>query len=73
MEFFIGRFREDYYGPMSNGTLVAMLIIAILMWYGWEHFLRAWDIGDSSIDIELPIWPGKLIVVIAFISLELRY
>ena len=54
------------------GTLVAMLIIAILMWYGWEHFLRAWDIGDSSIDIELPIWPGKLIVVIAFISLELR-
>ena len=42
------------------------------MKYGWEHFLRAWDIGDSSIDIELPIWPGKLIVVIAFISLELR-
>ena len=48
-----------------------MLIIAILMWYGWEHFLRAWDIGDSSIDIELPIWPGKLIVVM-FTSLELR-
>ena len=49
-----------------------MWIIAVLCWYGWEHFVRAWVIGDSSIDIEIPIWPGKLIVVIAFISLELR-
>ena len=73
MEFFLGRFSGSLLWSLEViGTLVAMLIIAILMWYGWEHFLRAWDIGDSSIDIELPIWPGKLIVVIAFISLELR-
>ena len=73
MEFFIGRFSGRLLWTLEVvGTLVAMLIIAILIWYGWEHFLRAWDIGDSSIDIELPIWPGKLIVVIAFISLELR-
>ena len=73
MEFFIGRFSGRLLWTLEViGTLVAMLIIAILMWYGWEHFLRAWDIGDSSIDIELPIWPGKLIVVIAFISLEQR-
>ena len=69
MEFFIGRFSGRLLWTLEViGTLVAMLIIAILMWYGWEHFLRAWDIGDSSIDIELPIWPGKLIVVIVYKS-----
>ena len=23
--------------------------------------MRAWEIGDSTIDIELPIWPSKLL------------
>ncbi len=73
MEFFIGRFSGRLLWFLEViGTLVAMFIIVILAWYGYEHFVRAWVIGDSSIDIELPIWPGKLIVVIAFISLELR-
>mgnify|MGYP001161035421 FL=1 len=73
MEFFIGRFSGRLLWVLEViGTLVAMWIIAVLCWYGWEHFVRAWVIGDSSIDIEIPIWPGKLIVVIAFISLELR-
>ena len=40
------------------GTLVAMWIIAVLTIYGWDHFVRAWVIGDSSIDIQIPIWPG---------------
>ncbi len=73
MEFFIGRFSGRLLWVLEViGTLVAMGIIAILAWYGYEHFVRAWLIGDSSIDIELPIWPGKFIVVVAFISLELR-
>ena len=73
MEFFIGRFEGRLLWSLETiGTLVAMGIIAILAWYGYEHFVRAWVIGDSSIDIQLPIWPGKIIVVIAFISLELR-
>ena len=40
-------FFEDCYGPRGNGTLVAMLIIAILMWYGWEHL--GLDIGDTQL------------------------
>lgn len=73
MEFFIGRFSGRLlWGLEIVGTLIAMFVIAVLAWYGYTHFLRAWNIGDSSIDIQLAIWPGKLVVVIAFISLQLR-
>lgn len=73
MEFFIGRFSGRLlWGLEIIGTLIAMFVIVVLAWYGYTHFLRAWNIGDSSIDIQLVIWPGKLVVVIAFISLQLR-
>lgn len=73
MELFISRFSgRSLWIVEALGTLIAMWIIAVLALYGWEHFMRAWVIGDSSIDIQIPIWPGKLVVVVAFISLELR-
>ncbi len=48
------------------GTLVMMWIIAILMIYGYEHFLRAFELGDSTIDGDYPLWPSKLVVPVAF-------
>jgi len=54
------------------GTLVALFIISVLIWYGYDHFLRAWQLGDSTIDAELPVWPSKLVVPIAFALLWLR-
>ena len=54
------------------GTLVALLIVLFLMYFGYEHFLRAWEIGDSTIDIQLPIWPSKLLVPFAFALLAFR-
>jgi len=54
------------------GTLVALFIIGVLIWYGYGHFLRAWQLGDSTIDAELPVWPSKLVVPIAFALLWLR-
>jgi len=54
------------------GTLVALCIIAVLIWYGYGHFLRAWTLGDSTIDAELPVWPSKLVVPVAFALLWLR-
>ena len=54
------------------GTLVALFIIAVLIWYGYGHFLRAWTLGDSTIDAELPVWPSKLVVPVAFGLLWLR-
>lgn len=48
------------------GTLIAMCIIGVLIWYGWDHFLRSYQLGDSTIDAEYPVWPSKLLVPIAF-------
>ena len=74
MELLIGRFEGRVRWLLEIiGTLIAMFTIAVLAWYAYAHFLRAWEIGDSSMDIELPISPGKLVVVIAFISLMIRF
>lgn len=54
------------------GTVVALAVIAVLIWYGWGHFLRAYQLGDSTIDAQLPVWPSKLLVPIAFALLWLR-
>jgi len=48
------------------GTLVTMWIIAVLLIYGYDHFLRAFEIGDSTIDGNYPLWPSKLVVPVAF-------
>ncbi len=74
MELIIGRFhgRTQWFLEII-GMLIAVFIIAVLMYYSYAHFLRAWNIGDSSIDLELPIWPSKLIVPFAFAMLLGRF
>lgn len=54
------------------GTVVAMIIIGILTVYGYEHFLRAYEIGDSTIDGDFILWPSKLVVPVAFVLLMVR-
>lgn len=67
MEILIGRFRGRALWAMESfGLLVALFIIAVLIWYGWGHFLRSYQLGDSTIDAEYPVWPSKLLVPIAF-------
>lgn len=41
---------------------VALVIITVLIDSTYLNFLRAWELGDSTIDINLPIWPTKLLV-----------
>ena len=53
-------------------TAATILIISILTYYSFKHFQRAWTIGDSTIDIQLPTWPSKLMIPIAFATLTLR-
>ena len=73
MEIILGRMqgRLLYFFEII-GTLVAISVVAILMVFAWDHFMRAWEIGDSTIDIELPIWPSKLLVPFAFLVLLVR-
>ncbi|MFT5657007.1 MAG: C4-dicarboxylate transporter DctQ subunit [Gammaproteobacteria bacterium] len=54
-------------------SVVLMLAITLVLIFGsFMHFLRAYQIGDSSIDINLPIWPAKLVVPVALSILALR-
>jgi C4-dicarboxylate transporter DctQ subunit len=54
------------------GVAVSIVITAILIPYSYNHFWRSWSFGDSTIDIELPTWPGKLIVPVMLSILLVR-
>lgn len=67
MEILIGNLRGRWIWAFEIfGTLVAMGIIGVLVWYGWGHFLRSYQLGDTTIDAQFPVWPSKLLVPIAF-------
>ena len=53
-------------------TLLMLAITVVLIVGSYYHFLRAWDIGDSSFDINLPTWPAKLVVPVMLTVLALR-
>lgn len=54
-------------------TLASLAIIAVLCRYSFDHFWRAWENGDSTIDINLPVWPSKLLVTLALGVLAFRF
>ena len=73
MEIILGRLKgRILYGLEIFGTLVALTVVLILMTFAFDHFLRAYEIGDSTIDIQLAIWPSKLLVPFAFGVLAIR-
>ncbi|MBT5495248.1 MAG: TRAP transporter small permease [Alphaproteobacteria bacterium] len=73
MEIIIGRFKgRALWLTETFGTIVIMFIVFVLMLYAWDHFMRAWSIGDSSIDVEITLWPSKLLVPLAFAMLTVR-
>ena len=54
------------------GTALAAFIVGVLIPYAWRHFQRAFEFGDSTIDIELATWPAKLVVPVALSVLLVR-
>lgn len=53
-------------------TALTLFLICALIYGSWEHFMRAWSFGDSTIDVGLPTWPSKLIVPVTLCILALR-
>lgn len=79
MDIFISRLRGRTLWLFELiSVLLILLLIALLVWGSWAHFLRSFDLDaplwsrDSTIDIGLPIWPAKLLVPVAFAVLCLR-
>ena len=54
------------------GVAMALAIITVLIYASFTNFLRAYSIGDSTMDIRLPTWPAKLMVPLALSLLWLR-
>ncbi len=54
-------------------TLIMLGVTLVLIYGSYLHFLRAFQIGDSSLDINLPTWPAKLVVPVALSVLALRF
>ncbi len=61
-----------YWMAEAFGNMLAAFIVAVLIPYSYSHFVRAYDFGDSTIDIELSTWPAKLIVPVALSILLVR-
>jgi TRAP-type C4-dicarboxylate transport system permease small subunit len=55
-----------------GGSLVGLAVCLVLIPPTWAHFLRAYEIGDTTIDAQLPTWPSKLVVPVALALLALR-
>ncbi len=53
-------------------TLIMLAVTLVLIYGSSLHFYRAWSIGDSSLDINLPTWPAKLVVPFSLTILALR-
>jgi C4-dicarboxylate transporter, DctQ subunit len=77
-----GHVRMDLFVRMAHGrarwlmefltTVTPLLLVAILIYYSWGHFVRAYESGDSTIDMQYPVWPSKILIPIAFAVLFLR-
>lgn len=73
MELFVARLKgRALWIAEAVGTALAIFIVAVLIPYAYRHFERAFDFGDSTIDIEIVTWPAKLLVPVALSILLVR-
>ena len=73
MELLIQKLKGRYlWAAELLGTALAIFIVSVLIPYSYAHFQRAFEFGDSTIDLELATWPAKLIVPVALSLLVIR-
>jgi len=63
MDMLVGHLKGRLLWFSELVSVVLMFLVTLVLIYGsYLHFYRAYDIGDSSLDIDLPTWPAKLVV-----------
>ncbi len=73
MDMLVGHIHGRRLWVVEFITTLFMLGVTLVLIYGsYLHFLRAFQLGDSSLDIDLPTWPAKLVVPVALSVLALR-
>jgi TRAP-type mannitol/chloroaromatic compound transport system permease small subunit len=73
MDIVVGQLRGRRLWVAELLTSLLMLLVTLVLIYGsYLHFWRAYDLGDSSLDINLPTWPAKFVVTFALAFLAVR-
>jgi TRAP-type C4-dicarboxylate transport system permease small subunit len=79
MDILVGKLKGRALWLAEIITVFGMIILMLLLvWGSFEHFLRAFSFdaplwsNDSSVDLNIPLWPAKLLVPISFSILSLR-
>ncbi|MDO6461646.1 TRAP transporter small permease [Granulosicoccaceae sp. 1_MG-2023] len=73
MDLVVGHLHGRYLWFTECLSTLLMLAVTLVLIYGSSlHFWRAYSIGDSSLDINLPTWPAKLVVPFALSIFALR-
>lgn len=74
MDILVGQLHGRWLWFTELLTTTLMFLVTLILVYGsYLHFFRAYSIGDSSLDINLPTWPAKLVVPVALSILSLRF
>ncbi|MEM7069876.1 MAG: TRAP transporter small permease [Pseudomonadota bacterium] len=73
MDIFIGTLKGRILWFAEFLGVALMLAITLILIYGsWDHASRAIRLGDSTVDINLPTWPTKILFPILFCILSIR-
>ncbi|MCR9255885.1 MAG: TRAP transporter small permease [Alphaproteobacteria bacterium] len=73
MDFLVGKLKGRPLWTFELVSVLLMLVITIPLIYGsWDHGMRAFNFGDSTVDINLPTWPVKILVPIMLALLGVR-
>lgn len=73
MELFVGMLRGRWLAVFELvGVVLGLAMIGVLFVYSWDHAMRAYYLGDSTIDAQIPLWPSKIIVPISLGILFVR-
>ena len=73
MELFLGKLTgKPLWLAEVAGQVLGLFVIGVLIYFGWEHAMRAYEYGDSTIDAQIPWWPSKMLIPFAFGLLFVR-
>jgi TRAP-type mannitol/chloroaromatic compound transport system permease small subunit len=73
MDILIGRLRGRALWIAEFLGVLVMLLLSLALVYGtWDHASRAIRLGDSTVDINLPTWPVKVLVSVMLGMFALR-
>ena len=73
MEIVLGMMRGRALWLMEALAALLGAVVTVLLIIGtWDNFHNAWARGDSSMDINLSLWPAKLVVPLMLVVLLWR-